>query len=138
MATTSARWPLLLAPFVLAACQLVPAPYQIDLYQTQWTIDSIGAQPIGDSRIEFNPGGVDGIVHVITPCGTTDLGVSQDSDGNILEFGGPSRLAQSTCSTDQAVREAELIEALVDTDSWSIQDTNHITFQGSSDMRLSR
>lgn len=75
IASASSRtFSVLVVAMCLAACGVIPAPYRVDLYQTTWTIETLGsdAGSIGWA-IAFNEGGTDAVAVVTTPCGRTQF-----------------------------------------------------------------
>ena len=121
------------------ACDFVPAPYRVDLYQTRWVVDAIGGESIRPgTTMSFNEGGVDGIVAVRTSCGTTQLAMGGDSDGDAIEFYDPEVLEALDCSADQQAADKEFLAALDTVEEWRVRDDDHITLIGTSELALSR
>lgn len=121
------------------ACDFLPAPYRLDLSQTRWVVDAIGGESIPPgTTMFFNEGGVDGIVVVSTSCGTTQLGMGGDSDGDAIDFFDPEVLEAMECSADQQATTMELFTALDTVEAWKIRDDDHITLIGTSELALTR
>lgn len=121
------------------ACGFLPAPYRMDLFETRWVVDAIGGQAIPPgTTMSFNEGGVDGIVAVNTSCGTTQMGMGGDSDGDAIDFFDPEALEAMDCSADQQATHRELFAALDSVETWSIRDDDHITLIGTSELALTR
>jgi len=130
---------LVFASFVIAGCQILPEASRIDLYESKWSVTSLGDEQLG-GRVElnFNPRGVDEVAELSTPCAVTEFGFSMDTDGSIIQFGGPKRTVERTCSSVDQDLDARLAEALIDVTHWSIQDQQHITLGGPTTVSLAR
>ncbi len=139
---TTGRARALLATALLAsvvACDIIPAPYRVDLYQTRWAVDAVGGNTLAAPvTMSFNEGGVDAVVAVRTPCGATQLSLDMDSDGVSIFFGGPVDVIETlNCSTGQQTADKELLEAVFSVNEWKVLDDNHITLIGSEELSLS-
>ena len=122
-----------------AACNIIPAPYRVELYQTKWVVDALDGEPLhSGTTMSFNEGGVDGVVAVRTPCGRTQLEQGGDSDGDLIEFYDPRLLEALDCSVDQHAPDEELFAALDTVEAWRVRDDDHITLIGTREIALTR
>lgn len=126
---------VVLAGLALVGCGVVPSPYRVNLYQTAWTVTALDGEPLaGTTTMSFNE---DAVVTVRSTCGSTQLGVDLDSDGDSIEFWNLAP-RPSACPATELAADAAFFDALEAVETWQVDDDDHIRLIGPKEIASTR
>jgi hypothetical protein len=129
---------MVVACLALAGCGLVPAAYRVKLSDTSWAVTALDGKSLaGTTTMQFNENGAEGEVTIRTTCGSAQMGIDQDTDGDAITFVEPVR-RPSGCSATELATDAEFFNALQAVETWQVDDDNHIRLIGPKPIAATR
>jgi META domain len=138
VAPVSVRFLVVVTCWALVGCGIVPSAYRVKLSNTSWTVTALdGKSLVGGPTMTFNENGVDGVVTVRTTCGSTQMGIDQDTDGDAITFWNLAPRA-SACSGTELAADAPFFDALEAVQTWQVDDGNHIRLIGPKEIVATR